>query len=177
MDRGEAGIESTRTTFMKLMIVVVFVSLITSFIFYLNESEPDIKLVSMEGLAEQFSRSVNNAHWKWQADGRPDIVIVIDYENRMDESMTLIEKDRRAIQMSHLGWPRVEPTSDGCDKLWDMVLNVRMEVEGFRVYGEYYDGVAKTGNALDATCRFRMSVGPYFDYRIYTGQVGPVEKG
>ena len=177
MNRNESGQESTRTLFINIVILVVFVGLLTSFIFYFNKNEPDLKKVTMEALADQFTKSVNNAHWQWQAEGRPSIVMVIQYEARLDNNQDLVEKSRRPITMSHLGWPRVEPTSEGCGKLWRMVLNVPLEVEGFRVYPEFYDGVALSGNALDGKCRFRVSVGPQFEYKIYTGQVGPVTEG
>lgn len=177
MDRNQSAQESTRTLFINILILVVFVGLLTSFIFYFNKNEPDLKRVAMETLAEQFTKSVNNAHWQWQAEGRPSLVMVIEYEPRLGNNQDLIEKDRRPITMSHLGWPRVEPTSEGCGKLWGMVLDVRLEVEGFKVYPEYFDGVELSGNALDAKCRFRMSVGPQFEYNIYTGQVSKVVDG
>ena len=158
-------------------VLVVFVGLMTSFIFYFNENEPDMKKITMEAMADQFTKAVSNAHWQWQAEGRPSIVMVIQYEARLDNNQDLVEKSRRPIIMSHLGWPRVEPTSKGCGELWQMVLNVPLEVEGFKVIPEFYDGVALTGNALDAKCRFRVSVGPQFDYKIYTGLVGPVTSG
>lgn len=177
MDRHESAQESTRTLFMNIVILVVFVGLLGGFIFYFNKSEPDLKRIAMETLAEQFTKDVNNAHWQWQAEGRPSMIMLVQYEARLDNNQDLIEKDRRPITMSHLGWPRVEPSSAGCGELWQMVLNVRLEVEGFRVYPEFFDGVQQSGNALDARCRFRMSVGPQFEYKIYTGQVSRVTEG
>ncbi|MCV2885783.1 hypothetical protein OE749_13885 [Aestuariibacter sp. AA17] len=175
MDKQERAIESTSGLLKKLVVLIVFVAVIVGFIMYLNDSEPNYKRITMNNLAAQFQKSVTNAHWQWQAEGRPPIVVVITYENTTDTEGALIEKERRPMIMSHLGWPRVEPTSEGCEKTWDMVLNLPLMVEGFKVYGEYYDGVKITGNALDSYCRFRMSVGPYFDYHVYRGDVGKVQ--
>lgn len=174
MDIRERGREDTLSLFSKLMILFVFAGLLTAAIFYLNKNEPNYKRIAMEALADQFQKSVTNAHWQWQVEGRPSLVIVVTYENTLDHSQQLIEKDRRPVAMSHLGWPRAEPSSEGCGELWDMILNQRLLVEGFRIYPEFYNGVDQTGNALDAFCRYQLSVGPYFDYKIYTGQVGKV---
>lgn len=175
MDLQESGQESTKTIYTKIVILVLFVTVMTSFIFYFNKNEPDLKLLTLQSLAEQFGKSVTNAHWQWQAEGRPSMVMLIHYEPKMTDSKELIEKDRRPIRMSHLGYPRTEPTSEGCGKLWQMVLNMPLEIDGFKVYPEFYNGVNQSDNALDAKCRFRLSVGPYFDYQVYTGQVSKVE--
>lgn len=175
MDRHESAQEGTLSLLHKVIILIVFVTVMTSFIFYFNQNTPDYKRAAMQNLAEQFSTSVTNAHWQWQAEGRPQIVMLVHYEPRLGDENTLVEKDRRPIVMSHLGWPRSEPTSEGCAKLWQMVLSMPLEVEGFKVYAEYFDGVDLSDNALDAKCRFRLSVGPYFEYLVYTGQVSKVE--
>ncbi len=176
MDRQHASEERTLGLYSKIIVLVVFVSLMTTAIFYFNKNEPDIKLTAMQTLAEEFSKNVTNAHWQWQAEGRPQIVMLVQYASRLGDQNSLIETDRRPMVMSHLGWPRAEPNSDGCAKLWRMVLGTPLEIEGFKVFPEYFDGVENTDNALDAKCRFRLSVGPYFEYQIYTGQVGKVEK-
>lgn len=175
MDKFEAGQESSKTLFGKIMVVFVFVAVMTSLIVYFNRSEPDIKRTTLESLAQQFGASVTNAHWQWQAEGKPSIVMLVHYEPRLDDSNELVEKDRRPIQMSHMGFPRVSPTSMGCGKAWEMVLNMPLEIEGFRVVPEYYDGGKQADQTLEARCRFRLSVGPYFDYWIYTGAVSKVQ--
>lgn len=149
----------------QIIIVTLFALLMAFFIWYLNDSEDDLKKVSLDLLADEMAEAVVGAKWQWEAEGRPARILQIRY-NSVGK-----EVDRRPIAMSHIGWPRVEPTSDGCAGLWKSVLNVPMEVQSFKVYGEYFDGVSLTGNALDSTCRFRLSTGPYFEYRIYTGQV------
>ncbi|MCC2617641.1 hypothetical protein LJ739_15410 [Aestuariibacter halophilus] len=175
MDKFEAGQESARTLMGKLAVLAVFVTLMVSAIVYFNRYEPDYKRQTLVNLADQFAKSVVNAHWQWQAEGRPQIVMLKHYEPRLDNEAELIETDRRPIRMSHLGWPRTEPSSQGCEQLWGMVLNLPLEIEGFKVFAEYFDGVQQSDQALDARCRFRLSVGPYFEYHIFTGAVSQVK--
>jgi hypothetical protein len=73
--------------------------------------------------------------------------------------------------MSHLGWPKAEPTSQGCAEIWNMVLNIPMDIDGFKVFAEYYDGLKLSNNALDSICRYRLSTGRYFDYKVFSGLV------
>ena len=76
--------------------------------------------------------------------------------------------------MTHLGWPRLEPTSKGCAVLWQEILDLDLEVEGFKMYAEFFDGVQLSNNALASICRYRLSTGPYFEYKVYTGQVSKI---
>ncbi|ALS97005.1 hypothetical protein [Lacimicrobium alkaliphilum] len=150
---------------MQIAIVLVFASLMAAFIWYFEDSEEDIQQTTLDLLADEMARSVISARWQWEAEGRPARILQIRYDRNGKET------DRRPIAMSHLGWPKVEPSADGCDQLWKTVLNTPMQVNNFRVYGEFFDGVKMSGKALDSMCRFRVSTGPYFDYKIYTGQV------
>lgn len=174
MQKNQASQERMRSLFINLTVVVVFVSLMLGFILHFEESTPNIKRVVLENLALQYAESVNNAHWQWQGEGRPAIVMLVDYAPSLNQSGELVEKGRRAIFMSHLGWPKAEPSSQGCEQLWQMVLNIPLEINGFKIYAEYYDGVKLSDSALDSTCRYRLSVGPYFEYKVYTGQVSAV---
>lgn len=175
MDRREASEDRNMSLFSKIVVLLVFVTLMASAIFYFYRNEPNIKLITMQALAQEFTENVTNAHWQWQAEGRPQIVMLVQYSSRLGDENNLVESDRRPIVMSHLGWPRAEPNEKGCARLWRMVLNTPLEVEGFKVFPEYFDGVQSTDNALDAKCRYRLSIGPYFEYHVYTGQVSKVE--
>lgn len=169
--------DRSRSTFLNLAVLFVFVGLMVSFILYFYRAEPDIRRIALETLAEQFASSVTNAHWQWQAEGRPEMIMLIHYEASLDDNERLVEKDRRPIEMSHLGWPKMQPTSKGCGRLWEMVLNIPLEVEGFRIYPEFYDGILLNDSALSSTCRYRLSTGPYFEYQVYSGQVSKVLAG
>lgn len=165
MNRNEAGKETSRSIFVNLTVVAVFTALMLGFILYFYKSEPDVKRVALATLADRFSTSATNAHWQWQAQGRPELILLVHYDLQGRET------DRRPISMSEEGWPRMEPTSEGCGKLWEMVLNMPLSISGFRVYAEYYDGMQLSGNEADSRCRFRLSTGPYFEYLVYSGQV------
>lgn len=177
MEKQTANQERSRSLFINVTVLLVFVGLMVGFILYLYKAEPDIRRIALESLAEQFGTSVTNAHWQWQAEGRPEMIMLIHYERSLDDDERLVEKDRRPIQMSHLGWPKMQPTSKGCGKLWEMVLNIPLEVDGFRVYPEFYDGIVINDSALTSKCRYRLSTGPYFEYQVYSGQVTKVMAG
>jgi hypothetical protein len=176
MKKNQAADERSRSLFVNITVVVVFVSLMLGFIMYLNDGSTNLKRLALENLAEQFSTSVSNSHWQWQGEGRPEIVMLITYSNTLGKNNTLVEKDRKPIFMSHLGWPKAEATSEGCAEIWNMVLNMPMDIDGFKVFAEYYDGLKLSNNALDSVCRYRLSTGPYFEYKVFSGQVLKVKK-
>ena len=168
MRRNEASDERERSLFSNLVVVVLFTSLILGFIVYFNDSSPSIRKVALQTLVEQFTKSTLNAHWQWQKEGRPSSILLVNYDAQGNET------GRHPLNMSHLGWPRLAPTSKGCADLWRDVLNKDLEVEGFKMYAEFYDGVQISDNALASICRYRLSTGPYFEYKVYTGQVSKV---
>ena len=171
MLKSQATQERNRSLLINLTVVVVFVSLMLGFILFLNDGSTNVRRLALENLAEQFSTSVSNAHWQWQGEGRPEIVMLVSYANKLGDDKTLVETGRKPVFMNHLGWPKAEPSAKGCSEIWNMVLNIPMEVNGFKVIGEYYDGTKLTDNPLDSTCRYRLSTGPYFEYKVHSGQV------
>lgn len=176
MKRNQASEEQSRSLFINITVVVVFASLMLGFIIYLNDGSTNLRKVALENLAERFSTSVSNAHWQWQGEGRPQIVMLVSYANKLGENDTLVETARKPIFMSHLGWPKSEPTSKGCAEIWDMVLDIPLDIDGFKIIAEYYDGVKLTDNPLDSVCRYRLSTGPYFEYKVFSGQVMKVKE-
>lgn len=176
MNRNEAAQESTGSFFGKIVVVMVFVILMASFVYYFNNSDEDLKYITMENLQQRFSQSVTNSHWQWQAEGRPRMIILVHYESRADDRGVPVEKDRRPIEMGLNGYPKTAPSGEGCAKLWQMVLNMPLEIEGFRVFAEYFADTNDADAIDDAKCRFRLSVGPRFDYQIANGQVSTLER-
>jgi hypothetical protein len=175
MKRNQATDQRSRSIYINITVVMVFVGLMVAFIVYLNDGSTNLKRIALESLAEQFSTSVSNSHWQWQGEGRPQIVMLITYADKLGENNTLVETAKRPIFMSHLGWPKAEPTSEGCADIWNMMLNIPMDIDGFKVFAEYYDGL-KLANPLDSVCRYRLSTGPYFEYKVFSGQVLKVKK-
>lgn len=169
--KREATEERNRSLFINIIVVMIFVGLMLAFIGHLNGNSTDVKRLSLEKLAEGFNTSVHNAHWQWQAEGRPQIVMLVSYANKLGTDKKLVATKRRPIFMSHQGWPKSSSDAKGCEKIWDMVLDAPMEIEGFKVIAEYYDGEKLTGDSLDSECRYRLSSGPYFEYKLNLGQV------
>lgn len=171
MQKNQASEERNRSVFLNVTVVLVFVGLMLSFIVYFNESRPNMRRIGLETLAESFRESVNNAHWQWQAEGRPEIVVLSMFSPRLDDNKTLVETDQRPIFVNQDGWPKADPTSKGCERIWNMVLNIPMEIQGFKVIAEYYDGLKLAESKMASVCRYRLSTGPYFEYKVNTGEV------
>ncbi|WP_416307200.1 hypothetical protein [Neptunicella sp. SCSIO 80796] len=165
MNNNESSEERLRPLLLNLVVVLVVFILMASLVSYFYRSEPDLKKIAMSTLADNFAKSVVNAHWQWQAEGNPPRVLLVQYNAEGKEV------NRSPIPMSHLGWPKATPDKHGCEQLWRAVLDVPMTVNNFHVIAEYYDGVHNSGDALESMCRYRLPTGPYFDYKIYTGKV------
>lgn len=176
MDRQEAGQENTRIFYGKIIVVIVFVALMASFVFYFNKNQPDVKYLAMENLQQRFSQSVTNSHWQWQAEGRPRMIVLVHYETGPDDNDMPIEKDRRPIRMSLKGYPVAESNAEGCAKIWQMILNMPMTIEGFKVFAEYFADTDATDAVDDSKCKYRLSVGPSFEYQIAQGQVSTLTR-
>ena len=155
-----------------IVVVVVFLVAMASAIVYLYRTEPSLKVEVMNTLAEQFKRNVLSAHWQWQAEGRPRMIMLVQYEAAEPDSNDLVkERGRQPLRMSTEGWPYVESSSASCELLWQNILFIPAEVEGFRVIGEYFeDGMNDDGEPI-RRCRYRVSTGTYFDYFVNSGRV------
>ena len=83
MKKNQAADEYSRSLFVNITVLMVFISLMLSFIVYLNDGSTNLRHLALENLAERFSTSVSNSHWQWQGEGRPPIVILITYANKL----------------------------------------------------------------------------------------------
>ena len=162
---SDEQMQYSRALFVGIVIAVIFAAFMSIFVWYMSRSQSDVSKLAMRTAANTFSTSAINTHWKWRIEGSPQRVILIEY-NRAGK-----ETDRRPITMSNLGWPRVEPNAEGCQQQWLQMLGQPLEIQGLRVDAQYYDGLLNTGKILDSYCRYRISSGPYFDYKIFTGNV------
>jgi hypothetical protein len=176
MNKNQASDEVNRSLFINITVVLVFVSLTWSFVFYLNKDTTNLRRVAFDNLTEQFSSNVSSSHWQWQSEGRPRMMMLISHKNRLNKNKRLVETDRKPIFMSPLGWPKAEPTLKGCADIWKMMLNTPMDIEGFKITAKYYDGLTLTNKALNSVCRYQLSTGPYFEYKIFLGQVSKVKQ-
>ena len=170
MNNNDLSEHNQRSMISNIIIVLIFLGLMASAIAYFNKATPNLKAEIMQTLAQQFGRNVTNAHWQWQAEGRPNMIMLIQYDNGGKE------RGRQPLRMALTGWPHVEPNSDSCEALWQNILYLPARVDGFRVIAEYYQQSANADD-IDAQqpvagyCRFRVSTGPYFDYYVNSGRV------
>ncbi len=167
---------TSRSIYVNVLVVLVFAVLMAVAIVSVYKGEGNVERVAMETLADRFVNNVNAAHWQWRREGEPQRILFVHYGAVADAKGMPVESDRTPILMSHLGWPRVEPSAKGCQALWQNILNLPMTINGFKVTARFYDGVAMNKQALDSYCLFRVSTGPAFMYRIYTGQVQRVKQ-
>ena len=164
MSGKDVADNSLKKIYMNIIVVLVFASLMGGFIVYFMRSEPNLHGEILEGFARQFQQSAQNAHWQWQAKGRPERIMLLHFNEQGSET------DRRPVRMTHLGRPWAELTSSGCGKLWQTLLNVPAQIDGFRIIAEYYTPDDDNKESL-GTCRYRLSRGAYFDYDLDTGNV------
>ncbi len=154
-----------RNTSVNVTIIIGFALVLMSLIVLLNRPEPDFKEDTLARLATKFERSAVSSYYQWKAENEPEMIMFVHYNAAGKET------DRRAVRIARNGWPKVNPTSEGCEDLWRMLLNVPMIIDGFRVFGEFFPGKLSDDEVISARCRFRLSSGPYFDYFIDSGRV------
>ncbi|MEP2651079.1 MAG: hypothetical protein ABJH06_03710 [Paraglaciecola sp.] len=175
MKKDQKSDINTRSLFFNISAIVIFSIIMLGTLVYLYSGSTNIKRIAIENLAKKFATNIQNAHWQWQGEGKPEILMLVSYTSQLGKNEKVTETSRKPIFMTHDGWPKADSTSKGCAKIWDMVLNTPMTIEGFKVIAEYYDGLKLTNNPLDSTCRYRLSIGPYFEYKVHTGQVSQVK--
>ncbi|BDX08126.1 hypothetical protein [Planctobacterium marinum] len=161
---------STKGVLINFIIIVIMFVLIATFVWYFDKNEPNVQKTALMNAADKFNNLVIAAHWQWRAKGEPERIMLVDYN--ID---TQKETNRLPVKMSDLGWPRVEPNMDGCKKVWDMILDMPLQLDTFRVRAEFFDGINNGGKILDSKCRFSITAGAWFDYYIYTGRVQKFE--
>lgn len=174
MDKQTQSNDNHKELLSKLAILLVFLVCLGVLIARVYDAEPDVKKVTMQQLARQFQQSVTNAHWQWQGEGRPNMLMLVHYDNSLDDESRLVEKGRSPVAMGQSGWPAVEPNDQSCKKLWSSMLNLPADVRGFKVFTEYYAG-DKAQQVL-GKCRYRISIGWYFDYKIGSGEVSKLQR-
>ncbi|MEW9797910.1 hypothetical protein [Alteromonas sp. CYL-A6] len=151
--------------YFNVTVIGVFVAVMVTLIIQFNSSEPNINDALLKQMGQRFQSSATTAYWQWKAEGQPDMIMLVHYNNKGKEVA------RTPVRMTAPGIPLVTPTSDGCDDLWSALMSVPMDIDGFRIHGEFYGGSADARKPDDSYCRFRLSRGTYFDYYIYERRV------
>lgn len=154
-----------RRVFIGIVFTLFFAVLMGSAIVYFYNPEPNVKGMLLKQYGDKLEDSAVTAHYQWDAEGRPEMIMLVHYNAQGKEV------DRRPVRMAYGGWPKVEKTSEGCKKLWKMMLNQPLEIQGFLVRGAYYKGDLFGDEENNAYCRFSLSGGDFFDYKINGGDV------
>ena len=170
MQKNQASEQRFRSVFINVTVVLLFVVLMLYFIRYFEQSRPSVHRVALEQLAQTFSENINKAHWQWQAEGRPQIIIISTFAPRIDDPKTLVEIDKRPVFMDENGWPKAEASRSGCQTIWRMVLNLPMELDGAGIMASYY----AEDDGPNTYCRYGLANGPYFEYNNFSGEVSGV---
>ncbi|RDV25554.1 hypothetical protein DXV75_09690 [Alteromonas aestuariivivens] len=165
MSRKRAAKNGHLKMLMQVSLVFLLGGIMATFITRLYRVEPNMQADLLQQLGDRMESSATHAYWQWRAEGQPERIMLVHYDKQGKET------DRRPVSLSHTGLPKVEPTSEGCQRLWRMLLNVPMQIDGFRIVGEYYQGELVNSEPLNAYCRYRLSVGASFDYAVTSGKV------
>ena len=155
---------SSARVYINIVIVVVFLVLMAVCIAYFFRSEPNVNNRILEGFSRQFQQSSETAHWQWQAQGRPERIMLAHYDINGKEIA------RHPVKIGSQGKPWIDKTSNGCEKLWQSLLNEPTLISGFKVISEYFSPEKGRKQEL-GFCRYRLSQGASFDYNLATGVV------
>lgn len=91
-------------------------------------------------------------------------MIMLIYYNELGKEMNCI-----LVWMNYNGWLIVEFFSEGCEKIWMLLVVILLCVDGFKIYVDYY--VEFEENEDNYWCCFSLSSGVYFDYFFVNGIV------
>lgn len=148
-----------------VLVIAIIIAGFAAIYMHVERGEPNVTEKELMRVADKFQDSVTKAHFQWMAEGKPDIIILVQYDNNGHET------DRRPVHMNKAGFPNVSESESGCGKLWQMLLNQPMKVDGFQIFGEYFSEPSDTSGKLTNWCRFRLSRGAHFDYLFAQGKV------
>ncbi len=164
MKNDEAIDHSISKMYINITVVLVFLVLMASCIAYFFRSEPNMDNAILEGFSRQFQQSTETAHWQWQAQGRPERIMLVHYDINGKEIA------RHPVRIGSNGKPWIEKGRNGCEKLWQSLLNEPTLIGGFKVISDYFSP-QKGSKEEFGFCRYRLSQGAHFDYNLVTGVV------
>lgn len=148
-----------------ILVIAIIIAGFTAIYMHVERAEPNVTEQELLRVADKFQNSVTKAHFQWVAENKPNIIILIQYDQNGHEI------DRRPVFMNEEGFPKVTESESGCGKLWQMLLNQPMKVDGFQIFGEYFSQPSADTNKLQNWCRYRLSRGTHFDYYFAQGKV------
>lgn len=153
-----------RRFWLNIVFVVTFAGILLAMIAYLNTTEPNLRHEKLTALSQTMQTSATRTRYQWQVEGRPAAIMLIHYNADGQEL------GRKPVQVGAGGLPRVASTQSDCERLWRVLTNTQLQVEGFKIRADFQ----KAGNdasPTSAVCRFGYSRGSAFYYVIDTGKV------
>ncbi len=165
MVKDKSTISKVWILLLKLVVLGVFCGGLLYAITSVNQSMPTKYGVDISDKGKLFSEKVINAHYRWLAQERPEMIMLPHYNK------SGAEVGRTFLRMARYGWPNIERNDDGCARLWRQLLNEPNMLDGLKVFSDYYGGKTVDGKQSNAICRYRLGTGPHFDYKLYTGEV------
>ncbi|AWL10788.1 hypothetical protein HMF8227_00280 [Saliniradius amylolyticus] len=146
------------------LILALFVTALVAGIIYMQSRAPSEQDSGFLRKAAMFASHAESAHWQWAAEGRPDRILLLLFDERG------IERDRRPVAMSPEGWPVAERSNQGCARLWQQVIGEAPRMNQQRIRTEYIGPDDPDQSDLGG-CRYAVSMGPSFTYDMNTGKV------
>lgn len=154
--------QASRRLFTNLVVLLVFISMLGVLMVYFNNAEPELKSSLLKQVSRRMQDSAAQARWQWQAEGRPNAIMLVHYDQQGNET------ERRPLQVNRQGLARVDSNDEACERLWSVLLNTPARLDGFRVRSDFTQ-VPAQDKATAPVCRYSISGGSYFDYNIATG--------
>ncbi|QPG05841.1 hypothetical protein IT774_00740 [Salinimonas marina] len=153
-----------RRFWLNIVFVVTFVGMLLVMMTYLNTTEPNLRQQKLKALSQKMQTSATRTRYQWQVEGKPAAIMLIHYNANGQEV------GRKPVQVGASGLPRVTDKQSYCERLWRVLTNTELQVEGFKIRAEYQTA-GNDASQTSAVCRFGYSRGSAFYYVIDTGKV------
>ena len=154
----------SRRFWLNIIVVSTFAAILLVLIVYLNTTEPNTKYRKLKMLSEKMQTSATRTRYQWQVENQPPAIMLIHY-NKAGR-----EVGRKPVNVAINGLPKVLTGDAQCERLWRVLTNTALQIEGFKIRAKYVAADSDTPNS-GAVCRFGYSRGSGFDYVIDRGQV------
>lgn len=153
----------TLTSVIKVMVVVGFAIVLGVLINYFHTDESDTTEQAFTQKVNTFKNHVSTAHWQWKVQQPSSMIMLVHYNEAGKEI------NRKPVRMNHSGWPAIDHSDEGCEKVWTSLVAAPLMVDGFRVHSRYYV-INSESDDSQYGCRYSLSSGAFFDYFPETGE-------
>lgn len=146
----------------RLIVIVIFSSLMAIFIFHFFKNQAQISRIGFESASHIFSSQVNGIRAQWFMDSKPTQVVVknrnLNQTLEEDENITI-------IPVNENGWVDVSTTSMQCQNIWQHVMGSPL------IYLNAPISTILVTSKEKNYCKFILPTGEYFTYNMTNGKV------